>query len=754
MAPFGPEDSTSFFGREPMLERLLEQLATAIGDGGPRVLVGASGSGKTSLLNAGLVAAVRDRGLPGVSGSVGWPGRRFTPGADPLQRLVNALDAPDARDLIASEPDHVTELAEAALSRRPGETLLVIVDQLEELFTLCTDPTARTAFLASLAALAAARDNARPLVLVVIALRADFYGHALAHPELVAALRDRQIPIEPMTSQQLREAIEKPAAANGWTVADGLVDIVVNDLGSDSAATAGALPLLSHAMWSTWGRRDGAALTVAGYRETGGIAHAIKQSAEYIYSDADQAGQDALRLMLPRLVRVRADGDADTAQPADRAGLTRGVADPDTAQKVLDRMTEARLITMDHDTVRLSHEALLREWPRLREWINIDRDWLHRSQRFIADSREWQHSGFDTALLYRGSQLAAIRDRDLPTDNDPILADTVATEFLTAALRSENRRNRQRYAIITLLGFLVIALALIVVAATVVPMDRRAELRAFLTTCRAGLRPEDVGVPAYGVRRRVPGLRREELAMLAGISVTHYTRLEQGNTTSVSTETLNAIAAALRLDSAGREYLGNLIHPPKTVALGITEAHPDLRCLVDAITDVPAFVMGRYGNILARNRMTDLTFFDFSAVPPEHRTFPHAVFLYETARPWYPPQDWAEIAFRAASYVRLMWSRYPGDSDLLAFISEMNSVSADFRRLWDAHTVHDGPLQPHRFTHPQVGYLDLSQQMMRLVGVDDQALVTYSVTEGCHTREALRRLALLDTPARVALPTA
>ncbi|WP_157170439.1 WD40 repeat domain-containing protein, partial [Nocardia carnea] len=293
--------------------------------------------------------------------------------------------------------------------------------------------------------------------LVLTALRADFYGHAARYPELAAALKERQILVEPMTRRQLWEAIEKPATANGWTVADGLAEIILNDLGSDTT-TAAALPVLSHAMLSTWNRRDGKQLTVAGYRATGGITYAIRKSAESVYTSADQSGRHALRMMLPRLVRAGIDGDADTAQPTDRAVLVRGVADPGTADQMLARLVEARLITMDRDTVRLAHEALLREWPRLREWIDTDRDWLRRSQRVIADSRRWQQSGCESALLYRGSQLAAIREREIPADQDPILADPLATEFVAAAVGAESLRTRRRRAVTATLVVLVIAL--------------------------------------------------------------------------------------------------------------------------------------------------------------------------------------------------------------------------------------------------------------------------------------------------------
>ncbi|MFI8977124.1 AAA family ATPase, partial [Nocardia asteroides] len=465
LASFDPEDSGSFFGRDTMIERVMTALSATTGPGGPILLVGASGSGKTSLLNAGVIAAVRDRGLPGIDGSAGWPVRRCTPGTDPLQHLATALDAPGARHDLDRDPTHAGELAAGVLGGRAGQRLLLIVDQLEELFTLCQDPPTRTAFLTALTSLCAPGEDGVSRVSVLLALRADFYGYATTHPALAQTVRERQIPIEPITRDELREAIEKPATANGWILADGLTEVILADLGTDPAAAVSALPLLSHAMWSTWTRRDDITLTVAGYRDTGGITHAIKDSAETIYNGTDDAGRDALRLILPRLVRVGADGDADTAQPADRVGLTHGVPDPATATQILDELTVARLVSIDADTVRLSHEALLREWPRLREWIETDRDWLHRCQRFVTDSRDWHNNGREDSLLYRGPRLAAIRDRDIPPDQDPIHADPLATTYLTTALRAENRRALQRRAFTAVLLLLVIALAGVAVIA-------------------------------------------------------------------------------------------------------------------------------------------------------------------------------------------------------------------------------------------------------------------------------------------------
>ena len=474
LAPYGPEDAGTFFGREAMVERVCAELSVAAREGGMRVLVGASGAGKTSLLNAGIIAALRATGLPGISESAGRRVRRLTPGTDPLQRLAAALEVPGIGAASAAEPDRISALVDAAVERWCGELPVLVVDQLEELFTLGTDSAAPSAFVAMLAALAAAGPEDQPRAVVLLALRADFYGHAAALPEVAAALSNRQILIEPMTRRELREVIEKPAAAGGWSIADGWAELILNDLGPDTPAAASALPLLSHVLSSTWRNRSGKSLTAAGYHATGGIAHAIKRSAEAIYTRTDRAGRDALRAMLLRLVRVGADGDADTAQPADREALTRATTDPVAAQRVLDEMIAERLITSERDTVRLSHEALVREWPRLREWIDADRDRLGRTQRFLADSREWQRSGYDRDLLYRGTRLASLDDLDITAGPELVRADPIAADFLAASVRAQRRRRNRRTAVLAMVVVLLIAAGAAVTRAVSAEKERDA----------------------------------------------------------------------------------------------------------------------------------------------------------------------------------------------------------------------------------------------------------------------------------------
>ena len=291
------------------------------------------------------------------------------------------------------------------LADRPEQRLIVLIDQLEELFTLCPDPSEQTAFLEAVTAIARPRGGAVPRALVILALRADFYAQAAAHPELLAVLSESQLLIEPMTADELRASIKEPATAAGWVLDDGLADLILHEMGvsGDGQSPAGALPLLSHVLQETWKKRAGLRLTVAGYRETGGIAQAIATTADEVFDKLDGDGREAVRLMLLRLVRVGEDA-ADTAQPVERSALLHGLPDTGAAQRAIDRLVEARLLTLDRDTVRISHEVLLRAWPKLREWLDTDRDRLRARQQLADDAAEWERSGRDSSMLYRGKR--------------------------------------------------------------------------------------------------------------------------------------------------------------------------------------------------------------------------------------------------------------------------------------------------------------------------------------------------------------
>lgn len=272
-------------------------------------------------------------------------------------------------------------------------------------------------------------------------------------------------------------------------------------------------------------------------------------------------------------------------------------------------------------------------------------------------------------------------------------------------------------------------------------LDRRAELSEFLRTRRARLKPEDVGLPEFGRHRRVPGLRREELAQLAGVSVAYYTRLEQGNGRNVSAEVLNAIARALRLSDAEQAHLTHLARPKqhKKKTAGRTEqVRGPLRQLLDSV-EVPAYISGRRSDILAWNRMAAAVFGDWSELPPQERNWARLVFLKPEYRDLFV--EWDQKAYDIVSYLRMDAGCHPDDPLLSSLVGELSLKSEEFRRLWATHDVKEKSYGVKRIRHPLVGDLALHFESFRLSDGTDQALITYHAEPGSPSSDALRLLA-------------
>ncbi|MFK4144156.1 helix-turn-helix domain-containing protein [Streptomyces sp. NPDC004065] len=272
-------------------------------------------------------------------------------------------------------------------------------------------------------------------------------------------------------------------------------------------------------------------------------------------------------------------------------------------------------------------------------------------------------------------------------------------------------------------------------------LDRRAELSEFLRTRRARLRPEDVGLTHYGRQRRVPGLRREELAQLAGVSVAYYTRLEQGNGRNVSAEILDSIARALRLSDAEHAHLLHLVRPKhkKKQAVRTQQVRSSLRQLLDTMDGVPAYVVGRRAEVLAWNRMAAAVFGDWSRMPAQERNWARMVFLDTASQDLFV--DWEQKAIDVVSALRLEAGCYPDDPRLSALVGELSVKSEDFRRLWATHDVKERTHGLKRLRHPLVGELELLYESFRLAGDADQSLVVYHAEPGSPSAEALRLLA-------------
>ncbi|MFC0542446.1 helix-turn-helix transcriptional regulator [Kutzneria chonburiensis] len=282
-------------------------------------------------------------------------------------------------------------------------------------------------------------------------------------------------------------------------------------------------------------------------------------------------------------------------------------------------------------------------------------------------------------------------------------------------------------------------------------MDPRAELSEFLRTRRARLTPADVGIAQFGRRRRVPGLRREELAQLAGVSVAYYTRLEQGNGRNVSVEVLDAISAALKLSDAEHAHLLHLAKPTpgrRRPSPQRQQVRPALLELLSTIDSVPAYIWGRRTDVLAWNRTASALFGDWDSRAPQDRNWARIVFLDPSSRTLFA--DWQAKASDVVGQLRLDAGQHAGDPVLNELIGELSVRSTEFRTMWAAHNVKRKTHAAMTFTHPLVGEIALHYETFALPGDQDQFLSTYHAEPASPSAEALRLLASWGTDAAVA----
>ncbi|MFI7357939.1 helix-turn-helix transcriptional regulator [Streptomyces avidinii] len=287
-------------------------------------------------------------------------------------------------------------------------------------------------------------------------------------------------------------------------------------------------------------------------------------------------------------------------------------------------------------------------------------------------------------------------------------------------------------------------------------MSTATNLGEFLRTRRSLLHLEDVALPDFGGRRRVAGLRREEIAQLAGVSVDYYTRMEQGRVPNPSGAVLDALARALRLDADAARHLHRLVRPqpaarhvprPQTRPQGV---RPMLQRLLDDLVDMPAMVMGRRMDILAWNTAAVALFGDYAELDRAERNIARITFLDETSRELYA--DWTTCARENVAYLHLDAGRHPEDPRLASLIGELSMKSEDFRRWWAEHPVQDKTSGTKRFHHPVVGDLELAYETLRPTDDPDQALITYAAGPGSPSHDALRMLLAWSTEAPSPLP--
>ncbi|MFI5549266.1 helix-turn-helix domain-containing protein [Streptomyces sp. NPDC051738] len=498
LARFEPDDRELFFGRDRLIDELSE-----LACGSPfAVVFGASGSGKSSLLRAGLIPLLREK--------IAQQGRKavlriLTPGERPAATYGHLLTP------TADDPES-----------------WVVVDQFEEVFTLCRERAERDRFLDLLLT---ARDPGSRLR-VLIAVRSDFYARCAEHPRLAEALHGSGLLVRAMTADELREAVIGPAQAAGLIVERTLTARIVEDVLDEP----GGLPMLSHALLETWRRRKGRMLILDAYEAAGGVRGAIAASAEEAYAELSPAQAHAARHLLLRMVEP-GQGNADTRRPLSWEEMA-GWEDPEV-RAIVGRLVRARLLTTDDDGVQLAHEALITCWPRLREWIDADRERLRHHRQLTDAARTWLEHDRDPGTLYRGTRLARAEELfagddcgyDGLTSEETAFLVTAAEQRSTEERAATRARRRSRTLTASLCAVLAVAL---VVGLTAVRLRQDSEKQTTDTAARRvaavadALRTTDprtamlLGVAAWRISE-LPESRRALLGALAQRELDNFT---------------------------------------------------------------------------------------------------------------------------------------------------------------------------------------------------------------------------------------
>jgi WD40 repeat protein/serine/threonine protein kinase len=434
---FQESDADDFFGRERLIDKLLHRFREDNLSGQFLALIGPSGSGKSSIMKAGLVPKLR-QGV--VAGSDTWFIVEMIPGAYPMEELEAALLRiainPPASLLQQMNEDErgVARAIKRILPAEGGEVLLVI-DQFEEIFTQVEDEQARRHFLSAIAA--AVKDtNCR--LRVLLTLRADFYDRPLLYPEFGQLISEQSVTVLPLSTEELTRAIVEPAEKNNLLLHHDLIARIVADVGEQP----GALPLLQYALTELFERRDHRRLTLQAYQDIGGVTGALARRADELYSAMNETQQAAVRQVFLRLVTL-GEGNEDTRRRARLDELLSLQIDDATVQHVLDAYGKYRLLTFDRDpvtrtpTVEIAHEALIRQWKQFRLWLDENREGLRLQRRLSSATTEWKNANYDASFLATGTRLTQFEDWLRQTEI--ILADA-EREYYEASLKERSRQ--------------------------------------------------------------------------------------------------------------------------------------------------------------------------------------------------------------------------------------------------------------------------------------------------------------------------
>ena len=449
---FDEKDAGHFFGREKLTARIVNRLgATQF-----LAIIGASGSGKSSLARAGVLPALRrgqtlEDGTQPPSGSLHWEYYLITPTDHPLESLAAALlrgdPSPGAVAALAQEMRQNQRTfvlkARQLLAQSGSRRIFLLIDQFEEAFNLCRDKEEQSSFFKNL--LAAVNPQESSPISILLTLRSDFYDPVAGTEGLRELVSQNQELIGPMDREELTRAVLFPAALGGWKIQQGLIQVMLDDVGREP----GNLPLLSHALLETWLRRRGRTMTLSGYTDSGGVEGAIAQTAETVFQQRLTPQQRGIaRLIFIRLAEI-GENDLDTRRRAAFSELITRSTDKKTIEVVLDILTDSRLVTTDViqpgdvRTVQVAHEALIRGWPTLQEWLHENRGGLLLHRELADATSDWLRRGRDPSLLFRGSRLREVKT--WAAGNEDLLS-LDENAFLEASQRSEVSQRLTRWA--------------------------------------------------------------------------------------------------------------------------------------------------------------------------------------------------------------------------------------------------------------------------------------------------------------------